>query len=374
MLQTTILPTLNPFLLGPDTTETLAYLNRNVIGQGKAIDTVVRLLQNIKAGLREPNRPAGSLFLMGPTGVGKTALCEAVATSLHGSPKNLLVINCGEYQMEHEVAKLIGAPPGYLGHRETQPILSQQRLSQGASPHCPTPLVLFDEIEKASNSMMRLLLGILDKATLRLGDNSSVNFEEAVIFFTSNLGAKELSRQHTSQYFAPQPAVTNGSAAISGERAAKKSFSPEFWNRLDRIITFDHLHADQLSHILDLELLKLEARGRGRFLLEVGKEAKAQILKEGTSMVYGARELKRTLDRHLVEPLSNLLVSAQIPKGHSVHVNWVDGEMKFGLGGASVFSVGVSGEEGVKPHTSPKSTRPRKPPVNWTDAPVKETV
>src|SRR6185436_9483765 len=140
-------------------------------------------------------RPAGVFLLLGPTGTGKTKTVEAIAEVLHGSAKNILKVDCGEFQMEHEVAKLIGSPPGYLGHRETPPMLSQTQLSEVATPNCELSLVLFDEIEKAAPSLTRLLLGILDKAILRLGDNTTVNFEKSLIFFTSNLGAREMMKE-----------------------------------------------------------------------------------------------------------------------------------------------------------------------------------
>src|SRR5947208_7739917 len=170
-------------------------LARRVIGQPAAITGIVPYIQRHQAELATEGRPVGVFLLMGPTGTGKTRTVEALAEVLHGSQKQLLRVDCGEFQMEHEIAKLIGAPPGYLGHRETQPMLMQQKLSSVTSEASRLSLVLFDEIEKAAASMTRLLLGVLDKATLRLGDNSSVNFERTLIFLTSNLGARELHRE-----------------------------------------------------------------------------------------------------------------------------------------------------------------------------------
>ena len=157
-----------------------ARLRELLVGQPEAIDIIVPYVQMYQAGLAPDGRPVGVVLLLGPTGTGKTRTVEALAEVLHGSSKNLLKIDCGEFQMEHEVAKLIGAPPGYLGHRETQPMLTQAKVNAVASEESEISLILFDEIEKAAPSMTRLLLGILDKATLRLGDNSSVNFEPGV--------------------------------------------------------------------------------------------------------------------------------------------------------------------------------------------------
>ena len=172
-----------------------ARLTEKVVGQAAAIEAIVPYVQMYQAGLAPEGRPAGVFLLLGPTGTGKTRTVEALAEVLHGSAKNLLKVDCGEFQMEHEVAKLIGAPPGYLGHRETQPMLTQQKLNAVTSEKCSLSLVLFDEIEKAAPSMTRLLLGVLDKAVLRLGDNTTVNFERTLIFMTSNLGARGMLRE-----------------------------------------------------------------------------------------------------------------------------------------------------------------------------------
>ncbi len=173
----------------------LEQLTTRVIGQSHAMTQIVPYVQMHRAGLAPEGRPAGVFLLLGPTGTGKTRTVEVLADVLHGSERNLLKVDCGEFQMEHEVAKLIGAPPGYLGHRETQPMLSQQKLSSVTSETSNLSLILFDEIEKAAPSMTRLLLGVLDKATLRLGDNSNVNFERSLIFLTSNLGADAMRKE-----------------------------------------------------------------------------------------------------------------------------------------------------------------------------------
>ncbi|HEY7543458.1 MAG TPA: AAA family ATPase, partial [Blastocatellia bacterium] len=173
----------------------VALLSQKVVGQSAATGCIVPYIHMCQAGLAPEDRPAGVFLLLGPTGTGKTRTVEAIAEVLHGSPKNIIKIDCGEFQMEHEVAKLIGSPPGYLGHRETPPMLTQQALGASTSPDCDLAIVLFDEIEKAAPSMTRLLLGILDRAVLRLGDNTTVNFERSLIFFTSNLGAREMMKE-----------------------------------------------------------------------------------------------------------------------------------------------------------------------------------
>src|SRR5271157_4831977 len=186
-----------------------AVLSQKVVGQPAATRVIVPYIQMYQAGLAPEGRPVGVFLLLGPTGTGKTKTVEALAEVLHGSEKNVLKVDCGEFQMEHEVAKLIGAPPGYLGHRETQPMLTQQKLNAVTSEKCSLSLVLFDEIEKAAPSMTRLLLGVLDKGIPRLGDNSTVNFEKSLVFLTSNLGSREMLREMNPD-FGFQPAQGGG--------------------------------------------------------------------------------------------------------------------------------------------------------------------
>src|SRR5258706_9013049 len=215
-----------------------ALLSERVVGQPAASDVVIPYIQMFQAGLAPEGRPVGVFLLLGPTGTGKTKTVEALAEVLHGSEKSLLKVDCGEFQMEHEVAKLIGAPPGYLGHRETQPILTQQKLNAVTSENCALSLVLFDEIEKAAPSLTRLLLGVLDKGVLRLGDNSTVNFEKSLVFLTSNLGAREMMKE-ISPDFGFQGGLSAGRPDLTSKLqnialvAVRKKFSPEFVNRID---------------------------------------------------------------------------------------------------------------------------------------------
>ena len=236
--------------------ELTAQLRDILIGQAEAIDTIVPYIHMDRAGLSPEGRPVGVFLLLGPTGTGKTRSVEALAEVLHGSSKNLLKVDCGEFQMEHEVAKLVGAPPGYLGHRETQPMLNQAKLNSVASESSGISLVLFDEIEKAAPSMTRLLLGILDKGTLRLGDNSTVNFERTMIFLTSNLGAKTIQRINRPDFgfeaMLPRPAEVGTEKLQSiGMSAVRQKFSPEFVNRIDSVVTYKPLTRGDCSQILD---------------------------------------------------------------------------------------------------------------------------
>jgi len=290
---------------------------------------IVPYVEMYQAGLAPEGRPAGVFLLLGPTGTGKTRTVEALAEVLHGNPKNLVRIDCGEFQMEHEIAKLIGAPPGYLGHRETTPLLTQNKLSACTSEANSLALVLFDEIEKAAPSLTRLLLGVLDKAVLRLGDNTSVNFERTLIFLTSNLGAREMHKAlHPGFGFEAMNGPVRREAGKKldaiGMHAVRRRFSPEFLNRVDAVITYRPLDDASLATILDQQIAELEKHIANRlaeraFVLEVAQDAREFLLKKGTSAEYGARELKRIILRHLTQPLAAMITNGRIAPGALVH-------------------------------------------------------
>jgi ATP-dependent Clp protease ATP-binding subunit ClpA len=315
-----------------ESTEDLAtVLSRRVVGQPDATRLIVPYIQMYQAGLAPEGRPVGVFLLLGPTGTGKTKTVEALAEILHGSEKNVLKVDCGEFQMEHEVAKLIGAPPGYLGHRETQPMLTQQKLTAVSSDKCNLSLVLFDEIEKAAPSMTRLLLGVLDKAQLRLGDNTSVNFEKSMVFLTSNLGSREMLREINPE-FGFQSAQHSERADLIGKLqsiglvAVRKRFSPEFVNRIDCIITYQPLSQEALAAILEHQIADLQSHvntrlGDRSFTLEISPESRQFLLEKGTSAEYGARELNRTIHRFLTQPLATMVATNQVSAGAKVRVD-----------------------------------------------------
>jgi ATP-dependent Clp protease ATP-binding subunit ClpA len=307
-----------------------------LIGQPEAIETIIPYIQMHQAGLAPEGRPIGVVLLLGPTGTGKTRTVEALAEVLHGSSKNLLKVDCGEFQMEHEVAKLIGAPPGYLGHRETQPMLTQAKVNSVASETSDISLILFDEIEKAAGSMTRLLLGILDKATLRLGDNSNVNFEKSVIFLTSNLGAKAIQRANKPDFgyeamLPAKPLEDAGKLQNIGMAAVRHKFSPEFVNRIDSVITYRALDRAACDVILN-QILSGFARlihtrlGLRAFRLQCTAGGRNLLLDSGTSVEFGARELKRTVQRNFIQPVAALVAQGQIPPGSTVILDAKAGE------------------------------------------------
>ena len=307
----------------------LADLSSRIIGQPKSLESIVPYVRQYQAGLSPEGRPAGVFLLLGPTGTGKTRTVEALAEVIHGSHRNVLRIDCGEFQMEHEVCKLIGAPPGYLGHRETQPLLTQSKLNAVMSERANLAIVLFDEIEKAAPSLQRLLLGILDKGTLTLGDNTKVNFERTLVFMTSNLGARELEREirPTLGLGASLPHNVDISSRLEelSIAAAKRFFSPEFMNRLDSTLVYRPLSEESIDKILELELAVLGnhlARRLGDrvFYVQIPKKVRKFLISKGFSPQYGARELKRTLQNLLIQPLAELLCDGKIGPGDVVTV------------------------------------------------------
>jgi ATP-dependent Clp protease ATP-binding subunit ClpA len=310
-------------------------LEQRVVGQPSAVREIVPYVEMHQAGLAPENRPVGVFLLLGPTGTGKTRTVEALAEALHGSEKAMVRIDCGEYQMEHEVAKLIGAPPGYLGHRETQPMLTQAKLNAATSEYSNLSIVLFDEVEKAAGSLARLLLGVLDKATLRLGDNNTVNFEKSLIFLTSNLGAETMARQLKPWFGFEAIAQPNGDEDAEdaevrlrriGMAAVRRKFSPEFVNRLDAVLTYRPLSDEVMGAILDMQLAELQQHiirrlGARAFRVAISKSARQFLLRKGTSIEYGARELKRTILRSLTQPLAGLMAAGRIEAGSRVTVD-----------------------------------------------------
>jgi ATP-dependent Clp protease ATP-binding subunit ClpA len=286
------------------------------------------------AGMAMPGRPIGNLLFLGPTGSGKTRVVEASAEILFGSPRAFIKIDCAEFQHSHEIAKLIGSPPGYLGHRETPPLLTQEAIDQHQTDRAKMTFILFDEIEKANDALWQLLLGILDKGTLTLGDNRKVDMSHCVIFMTSNLGAVEMSEMMTGGIgFTSSTRHDEASMAMLDQKlyrtaleAAKRKFSPEFMNRLDKVVVFRTLNESDLRNVLDIELNGVQNRIMSsnvekQFIFRCTPEAKEFLLREGTDMKYGARHLKRAIERHLVYPVSNLIATGQIHQGDVIRID-----------------------------------------------------
>jgi len=324
---------LNPELKSPRAQEFENKLTALIVGQERAVRRIAGLFQIFLAGMQNPGRPIGTMLFLGPTGSGKTRVIEAAAEVLFSDTNAVVKVDCAEFQHSHEIAKLIGSPPGYLGHRETAPMLTQENLDKYHTERDKLTFVLFDEIEKASDALWQLLLGILDKATLTLGDNRKVDFSRCMIFLTSNLGAKEMSELITGSIgFAP----ARGRGMIGDEvdhkiyraasEAAKRKFSPEFMNRIDKVVVFRSLREYHLKQILELELGQVQTRimrGVGeKFVFRCTDPAKKFLLDEGIDFKYGARHLKRAIERFLVYPISNLVATQQVATGDLVVIDF----------------------------------------------------
>jgi ATP-dependent Clp protease ATP-binding subunit ClpB len=304
-----------------------------IVGQERAVRAMTSLYQIFLAGMNQPDRPLGALLFLGPTGSGKTHTVEAAAEILLGERDVVLKIDCAEFQHSHEIAKLVGSPPGYLGHRETHALLSQENLDRYHTEDTKLSFVLFDEIEKASDALWQLLLGILDRATLTLGDNHHVDFSRTVIVMTSNLGAREISELISGGIgFAPSHvSLHTGETEVEQKiyhtalEAARRKFSPEFMNRIDRLVVYRPLKEHHLRQIVDLELQAVQDRIMhsvgAKFVLQYSDAAKDMLLREGLDFRYGARHIKRSIERFLVYPLSSLIATGQMQPGDVVHVD-----------------------------------------------------
>jgi ATP-dependent Clp protease ATP-binding subunit ClpB len=322
---------LDPSKRSTDTLDFQTALRAKIVGQPEGVQALVDLYQVFRAGLNSPGRPVGNLLLLGPTGSGKTRIVEAAAEILFGDARLVIKVDCAEFQHSHEIAKLIGSPPGYLGHRETHPLINQEELAKSHTDKLKLSFLLFDEIEKASDSLWQLLLGMLDKATLTLGDNRKVDLSQTVIFLTSNLGSGEISELMQGGMGFVQPNDTP-SAGIdqkverTATEAARRKFSPEFMNRLDKVVVFHPLQREQLQEVLDIELGHVQQRvldtANGQFLFRVTDAGREFLLKEGTDQRYGARHLKRAIERNVVYPLANLLATDQVSLGDLVCIDW----------------------------------------------------
>jgi ATP-dependent Clp protease ATP-binding subunit ClpA len=331
---------LDPDLKSPRAQNFEDRLSGFIVGQERAVRRMSGLFQIYLAGMNNPARPIGTMLFLGPTGSGKTRVVEAAAQVLFGDPHAVVKIDCAEFQHSHEIAKLIGSPPGYLGHRETSPMLTQENLDKAHTDDTKITFVLFDEIEKASDSLWQLLLGILDKATLTLGDNRRVDFSRTVVIMTSNLGAREMSDMISGGIgFAPGKTGKNpeddeidSKIYRTALEAAKRKFSPEFMNRIDKVVVFRSLKEHHLREILNIELRSVQERitesAGTKFVFECSVDAKEFLLGEGIDLKYGARHLKRAIERFLVYPLSNLVATEQVETGDLVMVDFDTDEDK----------------------------------------------
>src|SRR5262250_389006 len=305
-------------------------LRKKIVGQDEAVQALVDLYQVFRAGLHSPGRPVGNLLFLGPTGSGKTRTVEAAAEILFGDSRAVIKVDCAEFQHSHEIAKLIGSPPGYLGHRETHPLITQEALAASHREGLKLSFLLFDEIEKASSALWQLLLGMLDKATLTLGDNRRVDLSQTVIFLTSNLGGSQIAdlMQGGMGFIQPNDKPRAGlqkKVERAAVEAARRRFSPEFMNRLDKLVVFRPLKREELDEVLEIELRNVQKRvldsRMGPFLFRITEEGREFLLQEGTDQRYGARHLKRAIERYVVCPIARLLATAQVHQGDTLLID-----------------------------------------------------
>ena len=330
-MRTNLATVLDPNRRSNDAREFEAAIRRKIVGQDQAVEKVVEIYQMFLAGLNPPGRPVGNLLFLGPTGSGKTRVVEALSEALFGDPRACIKIDCAEFQHSHEIAKLIGSPPGYLGHRETHPLLTQEALNQWQTEKMKLSILLFDEIEKASDALWQLLLGILDKATLTLGDNRRVDLSQCLIVMTSYLGAGEMTGLVDGGLgFATKVTTVDErldeKISRTAVEAARRKFTPEFMNRIDKVVVFKTLRPEHLSQILEIELGMVQQRilvgaGANQFVFNCTQRVKDYLLQEGTDPKYGARHLKRAIERNIVFPLANLVATGQVKLGDFVRID-----------------------------------------------------
>jgi len=373
---------LDPSIRSNDTRDFHQSLRAKIVGQEEGVQALVDLFQVFTAGLNSPGRPVGNLLFLGPTGSGKTRIVEAAAEILFGDPRLVIKVDCAEFQHSHEIAKLIGSPPGYLGHRETHPLITQEALAVSHSDKLKLSFLLFDEIEKASDALWQLLLGMLDKATLTLGDNRRVDLSQTVIFLTSNLGGGDITELMAGGYgFIESDDKPKSNLDQKVERtaveAARRKFSPEFMNRLDKVVVFHPLQRKQLEQVLDIELTMVQQRvletAKGQFLFRVTEPGRDFLLQEGTDQRYGARHLKRAIERHVVYPMANLLATEQVHFGDLVCIDWDhdDDHLNFAREGENVAIPARRPEPVAAPRLSQaRGGRPVEAPVQVPPEPA----
>jgi ATP-dependent Clp protease ATP-binding subunit ClpC len=317
----------------PDEVQKLEeYLRSKVIGQDRAIKQFVRAYEVFLSEMKHPDRPLGVLLFLGPTGVGKTRLVEVFAEYLWKSKDALIKLNCAEFQAAHEISKVIGAPPGYVGHKEVKEnddkqIFTKTRIEKYWNQGPKFTPILFDEIEKAHSAFHKLLLGIFDRGELTTGHNEKIDFRNTLIVMTSNLGAKDVNSFLGDRRYGFQTTSSQTSDQVDQEiykiskEAVKSFFDPEIVNRIDRTVVFRPLNSDDLGKILNIELDRIQERiiaANKIIILDVSQRAKNCLLSEGTSKEYGARELSRTIERLLVSKLTRAFSTRQAINGDMV--------------------------------------------------------
>ncbi len=327
-------------------------LRRDVVGQDDALQALIPALVRLRSKLRSPRRPLLTALLLGPTGVGKTETARALSRALFGRATGLVRVDCQEYAHGHELAKLIGSPPGYVGHR-VEPLLSQRRLDQAHGEMMDgvaegsegvarsldkddglVSILLLDEVEKAHPTLWNGLLHILEEGELTLGDNSKTSFARTLVLMTSNVGSREIDRARRPSLGFVSSGAADEDAQRAALAAAREAFPAEFLNRLDLQLVYRDLTRDDLGRILDVQLDRLNRRlvlAGAPLLLRVTPSAREELVDRGFDPRYGARPLRRAVETLLVDPLAELLATGELAAGDVVEVERgeLSGELAF---------------------------------------------
>ena len=297
-------------------------LRGKVIGQDEAVEKVVKAIQRNRAGLKDPNKPIGSFFFLGPTGVGKTQLAKVLAKYLFDSEDSLIRIDMSEYMEKFSISRLVGAPPGYVGYEEGGQLTEKVRRK-------PYSIILLDEIEKAHPDVFNLLLQVLDDGHMTDGLGRKIDFKNTILIMTSNIGARQLADFGTGVGFgtAAQSAQKEDNSKAVIQNALRKAFSPEFLNRIDDMIMFKSLTREGIHSIIDLELAKLYGRINNLgYQIELTEKAKDFICDKGYDEKYGARPLKRAIQKYIEDPLAEEIVKSTMKEGDKIALDLEDGK------------------------------------------------
>lgn len=330
---------LDPSLVSEDSLRLKESLDRRIIGQDRAVQQIIKVFEKFKSGINDPTKPLATLLLLGPTGVGKSEIIHVLADIIFGTRDAVTRVDCSEFSHSHEVSKLLGSPPGYVGHSEKSGVrLTQKKLDKWQREGSPKfNILLLDEVEKAHPEFFSLMLGVFDRGKLTLGDGDEVDLTQTLIVMTSNLGSRDTEKivKQSGLGFQAESDREDIDQEIyeASKKAAKFFFRPEFINRIDRTIVFRSLSPASLQKILSLELTKVQKRILNspiKFAFRISNPAKKFLLQEGTSDAYGARELKRAVEKHVSEPLASLMGSEQVTQQDCVIISY-DGadELKF---------------------------------------------
>ncbi len=288
-------------------------LKKLVVGQDEGLELLATLAEVYLANLHDPRRCAGAVLLLGPTGTGKTHTALALAEVIHRKRSALVRIDCAEFTQRHEVAKLIGAPPGYIGYQTTEPFLGPKALNAARSENCSLAIVLLDEIEKAHWQLHDLLLGVMDHGVLRMGDGSKTCFSSALIVMTSNVGSEQMDSVLNPAFGFVKTGRKDADFKRTVDLALRKHFRPEFLNRLDGFAVYKPLTEDQIMRIIRLELREAKIRAtRAGVKLIIDKNVSRAIFREAYNPRYGAREVRRVIQRRILVPLARLVTSGRL--------------------------------------------------------------